>query len=259
MQPDVSCQLEKPAPQAVGDARKVRCGLCCMREFCEPDGVERSDIEFLKAFVRKQHLTVAKGGELYRQGEPFHALFAVHTGSFKLVMRSADGRERVTGFAFAGDLMGFGAIAAAQHADRAIALENSGACLLPWARVEEAAAQIPVVRRQMMRMLSREIRRGDEHHLLVGQACAEARFAAFLLGLSARMAERGFDAVRLRLSMSRPDIASFLGLNAATVSRLFTRFREQGLIRVGGRRLELTQPEALAAFARQKNLVRAQN
>jgi CRP/FNR family transcriptional regulator len=254
-----SCELDRLPAQIAAPAGKVRCGLCCMRDFCAPEGLERSEIEFLKTFVRQQELALAKGDQLYRQGDPFHALFAVHTGSFKLVMTSADGRERVTGFAFAGDLIGLAAIATGRHGDRAVALEKGGACLLPWARIEEAAAHMAIVRRQMMRMLSREIRRGDEQRLLVGQLPAEARFAAFLVGLSVRMADRGFDDARLRLPMSRPDIADFLGLSAETVSRLFTRFRDQGLIRARGRHVELARPDALEALSRRRNVIRTQN
>ena len=81
---------------------KVRCSLCCLKEFCAPDGT-----------------------------------------------------ERVTGFTFAGDMMGLDGIDAGRHGDYAVALEQSGACLLPWERIEEAAGRIPLVRRQVMRMLSR--------------------------------------------------------------------------------------------------------
>ncbi len=231
-------------------AGKVRCGLCCLREFCAPGDVGCSELELLKSFVRKQDIAVEKGAQLYRQGDEFRGLLAVHTGSFKLVVASPDGSERVSGFAFAGDLMGLDAIAAGRHGDYAVALEKGGACLLPWQRVEEAAAGIPVVRRQLMRLLSREIRRADEHRGLLARLDAEARFAAFLVGLSERMADRGFDGRRLRLTMSRPDIASFLGLSAETVSRLFSRFHDQGYVRVRARHVELDADEALRALAR---------
>ncbi len=237
-------------PRSSPSAGKVRCGLCCLREFCAPGDLAGGDLEFLKSFVRKQDVAVQKGDHLYRQGDEFRALLAVHTGSFKLVVASPGGAERVSGFAFAGDLMGLDGIAAGRHGDYAVALEKGGACLLPWQRVEEAAAGIPVVRRQLMRLLSREIRRSEDRRLLLGQVQAEVRFADFLVGFSERMASRGFDGKRLRLTMSRPDIASFLGLSAETVSRLFSRFDERGLVRVRARHVELLQHDELRALAR---------
>lgn len=234
-------------------ASKVRCGLCCLQEFCSPEALAREAVDFLKTFVKKQERRLARGARAYRQGDEFRALVAVHTGSFKIVAASDGGDERVTGFAFAGDMMGLNGIDAGRHGDCAVALEASGVCLLPWERVEEAAARLPLVRRQLMRLLSREIRLGQEVGVVLGRLSAEERFAAFLLSLSRRLARRGFDGERFRLSMSRHDIASFLGLTAETVSRLFTRFRARGLLRVSAKDVELADPRALGLLARQKN------
>lgn len=240
-------------------APKVRCGLCCLQEFCAPGDLSPSEVDFLRTFVKKQELRLRRGEQPYRQGDPFRALVAVHTGSFKICAASADGRERVAGFAFAGDLMGLNGIDSGRHADYAVALEESGVCLLPWERIEEAAVRIPLVRRQLMRLLSREIRREQQLALLLGDLDAEERFAAFLLGLAERRASRGFAAERFRLPMSRPDIGSFLGLTAETVSRLFTRFRAQGLVRVRAREVELLRPAALQALGHRKNPILQKN
>jgi CRP/FNR family transcriptional regulator len=197
-------------------APKVRCQLCCLQDFCEPGGLARSEIDFLRGFVKKQDLRLRRGEQLYRQGDEFRALVAVHTGSLKLTVASAEGAERVSRFAITGDMAGMDGIESGRHGDNAVALEDCGACLLPWERVEEAAARIPLVRRQLMRMLSRVIRRGEAVALLLGRLSAKERFAAFLLDLSDRFASRGFDGLRFRLSMSRPDIGSFLGLTPET-------------------------------------------
>jgi CRP/FNR family transcriptional regulator len=252
--------LDPEAERAAGfRSPKVRCSLCCLKEFCAPDDLARSDIDFLKTFVKKQEVRLRRGEQVYRQGDPFRALVAVHTGSFKLCVASSDGTERVTGFTFAGDLMGLDAIDSGRHGDYAVALEPSGVCLLPWDRIEEAGTRIPLVRRQVMRMLSRELRRELETGLMRGHLSAEQRVAAFLLGVSRRLAERGFDGARFRLPMSRPDIASFLGLNAETVSRLLTRFHERGWIRVDTKVVGLVAPEALETLTHQKSLIRPEN
>lgn len=240
-------------------AAKVRCSLCCLQELCAPDALAPAQVDFLRTFVKKQELRLRRGAQAYRQGDEFRALVAVHTGSFKICVASDGGAERVTGFAFAGDMMGLNGIDAGRHSDCAMALEESGVCLLPWERVEEAAARIPLVRRQVMRLLSREIGHEQEVGVVLGRLSAEERFAAFLLSLSSRLASRGFDGERFRLSMSRDDIASFLGLTSETVSRLFTRFRGRGLLRVHAKEVELVDLQALRLLARQKNPNRAEN
>ena len=240
-------------------APKVRCQLCCLQEFCEPQSLERNEIDFLRGFVKKQDLRLRRGEQLYRQGDEFRALVAVHTGSLKLTVASPEGAERVSRFAITGDMVGMGGIESGRHGDNAVALEDCGACLLPWERVEEAAARIPLVRRQLMRMLSREIRRGEAVGLLLGRLSARERFAAFLVDLSERFAGRGLDGRRFRLSMTRPDIASFLGLTPETVSRLFTRFRDEGLLGVSAKQVQLLRPRQLRALARQTSPAVDQN
>jgi CRP/FNR family transcriptional regulator len=60
-----------------------------------------------------------------------------------------------------------------------------------------------------------------------------------LLSLSARYSLRGYSATEFNLSMSRGDIANYLGLAVETVSRLFARFQQDGLLAVEGRNLKI--------------------
>jgi len=68
---------------------------------------------------------------------------------------------------------------------------------------------------------------------------AEERVAAFLVNLSERMSERGYSASEFVMRMSREEIGSYLGLKLETVSRLFSRFAEAGLIQIRQRHVKL--------------------
>lgn len=63
--------------------------------------------------------------------------------------------------------------------------------------------------------------------------------AAFLLSLSSRFVGRGLSASRFHLSMSRGEIANYLGLAMETISRLLARFQQDGLMTVDGREVTL--------------------
>ena len=78
---------------------------------------------------------------------------------------------------------------------------------------------------------------------------ANERIAAFLHGLSHRVAQAGGSATSLVLPMSRDDIARFLGLALETVSRGFSRLHEDGVIQASGRRVEILMPDELARLA----------
>jgi CRP/FNR family transcriptional regulator len=67
--------------------------------------------------------------------------------------------------------------------------------------------------------------------------------------MSKRLSKRGLSPIDFYLSMSRHEIGNYLGLAVETVSRLFTRFQEEGLLKVDRKHvqvLDLMHLEALA-------------
>lgn len=236
--------MEKPFTLS---APKVSCGRCCLRELCAPENTAPEDEALLHALVRQQHLAIRRGEHLYRAGIPFHSLFAIHTGSFKTYMLADDGRERVEGFYLSGDMLGMDGISGDAYTLSAVALEDTGICVLPFQRLEELARESPVLQRQFHRMMSREILRDKGIMMMLGQMMAEERLAAFLLNLSQRYEARGFSATRFAFKMSRQDIANYLGLKAETVSRLLSRFQEDGLLSISGKNVRLADLNRLRA------------
>jgi CRP/FNR family transcriptional regulator len=85
--------------------------------------------------------------------------------------------------------------------------------------------------------------------VVLGQKSAEERLAAFLISLSSRFQRRGFSPNQFNLSMSRGDIGNYLGLALETVSRLFTRFQNEALLRVDRKHIELLDREKLRTYS----------
>lgn len=225
--------------------RKVACKLCCLRELCAPESIDPAQLDLLEVLVERQRIRLKPGEHLYQAGDPFTVLFAVHTGSLKTYVVTDEGRERVEGFHISGDLLGMDAISMERHTCSAVALENSGVCVVPFERLEELARSQPFLQRQFHRIMSRELKRDQGIMMLLAQMSAEARLAAFLLDLSQRFAARGFPADHFRLPMGRPDIGAYLGLKPETVSRIFSKFQAKGIIAKRGKDLRITNPEGL--------------
>jgi CRP/FNR family transcriptional regulator len=143
-----------------------------------------------------------------------------------------EGREQVTGFFMGGELIGMEGIGAGSYNGTATALEDSEVCVLPYDLIEEMSRDLPALQRRLHSVLAREIVRDHGVMMLLGSMRAEERLATFLLNLSKRFVRRGYSASDFHLRMTREEIGSYLGLKLETVSRLFSRFQEEGLIAV---------------------------
>lgn len=207
-------------------------------------GLEPDDVEKLDEIV-KRNRPLHRGDHLFRDGDRFHSLFVVKTGSVKTYAPSEDGGEQVLGFHLPGELIGLDAIENDMHNCSAKVLETSAVCEIPFDHLEELSSVVPSLQHQMFRLLSREIGHDENMLTLLGKRNAEERLAAFLISLSDRFKRRGFSASDFYLSMSRHEIGNYLGLAVETVSRLFTRFQEDGLLKVERKHIQLMDLDRL--------------
>ena len=102
-----------------------------------------------------------------------------------------------------------------------------------------ATATVPGLRRQLMRVASREVVKDHEHLMIMGRKQAQERLAIFLRSLSDRYRGLHRAPELLELPMSRHELANYLGLVVETVSRLFTRFEELGVLAVNRKQIRI--------------------
>jgi CRP/FNR family transcriptional regulator len=184
-------------------------------------------------------IRLRKGDVLFRAGDRFTALYAIRLGSCKTVMLSDEGSEQVMGYHLPGEIIGVEGMGNDVHTCQAIALEDTEVCTLPFDRVERLAREDVSFQRRIYRLLSGAIARERTSALMLGTMRAEQRLASFLLDLSNRYQVRGYSSSEFVLRMTREEIGSHLGLKLETVSRLFSRFDEEGLIQVQGKVVKL--------------------
>ncbi|WP_222707934.1 helix-turn-helix domain-containing protein [Zeimonas arvi] len=190
---------------------------------------------------------VRRGEYLFHAGAPFHALHGIRAGSFKSVLLTEDGREQVTGFHMAGEVLGLDSVGSEACGGDAIALEDSEVVEIPFEELDALASREPALQRELFKLLAGEIQRERTLMLLLGSMRAEERLAAFLLNLSKRLAARGWSATQFLLRMTREEIGSLLGLKLETVSRILSRFQAEGLIAVRNREITILELCALKA------------
>ena len=142
------------------EAMKVACSRCSLRELCLPVGLSDDDMVRLDQLVGARR-ALKRGEVLFHAGDRFDALYAVRTGFFKTRISSEDGRDQVTGFQMAGELLGLDGISEDRHSCDAVALEDSQVCEIPYGRLEELSHEVTDLQRQF-------------HKVMLGSCIAEA-------------------------------------------------------------------------------------
>lgn len=219
-----------------------------MRRLCEPGGLRPAELEVVAALVSSRR-KLDRGARLLHAGDPCVALFAIRYGSVKSTARMADGREQVTGFHFAGDLLGLEGLAVATHARELVALEDTELCVVRRGDLDALLGRLPRLHAELHALMGREVVRAQGTALALGSLAADERVAAFLAGLSRRLRELGRDGTALVLQMTRAEIGSFLGLQLETVSRIFSRLHGEGILEVKRQVVTIRDGERLERLA----------
>ncbi|MDO9313554.1 MAG: Crp/Fnr family transcriptional regulator [Burkholderiaceae bacterium] len=193
---------------------------------------------------------VRAGAALLLEGACSSHVYVVRTGTFKCIRTAEDGYEQVLAFAGQGEVLAFEAMCGDAQRMGAVSLEDSSVYALPireingWRRLSLRFDHVLQV------ALSRQLTRAGQITEMMAAVSSDVRLARFLVWWSNRMAERGQSPRRFLLRMSRRDIASLLGVAHETVSRSFSNFVENGLLRVDNREIEIVDFGGLKARTR---------
>lgn len=239
--------LHLDRPRNTPDVPKslTRCLNCGLWDVCLPcDLVQPESVPTHEPVVARRR--VKAGNLLFRAGDEFHSLYTIRSGFFKTTQCVEDGRDQVTGFYMAGELLGMDGISTGMHAADSTALENSEVCVIQYSMMENLNGAMHRLQRQFHRAMGREMARMQGVALLLGTMTAEERLAAFLLDLSQRFAARGYSPMNFVLRMTRQEIGSYLGVKFETVSRMFSKLVEDGVIKVRQKEIHILDLSALS-------------
>jgi len=179
-----------------------------------------------------QHITLSRtlssGARIARMGEVRNHVYTVTEGALRLVRTLADGRRQVSGFVLPGDYLGLGSTG--NHRFDVEAIVDSQVCRVSFAHMQELCQQYPHLEQKLLQRACAALDMAQDNALALARLQPVERLADFLLRLAAREAVLGQVSNRIWLPMGRGDIADHLGLTVETVSRTFTRLRQQEMI-----------------------------
>ena len=147
---------------------QAHCKDCSLAPLCLPLSLNLEDMDALDDIVKRGR-PLKKGEFLFRQGDKFDSVYAVRSGALKTFSLSDGGEEQITGFHLPSELVGLSGMDTDHYPVSAMALETTSVCEIPFDRLEELSAQLPQLRRQLMRIMSREIREDQQMMLLLSK------------------------------------------------------------------------------------------
>jgi CRP/FNR family transcriptional regulator, anaerobic regulatory protein len=224
---------------------KRSCAQCSLVQLCLPASIGGEDLDRLDRAVLSKR-PFKRGDRLFNAGQPMQALYVARDGAFKSYTQDENGDLQIIGFHLPGELIGLDGLANERHRCSAEALSSARVCEVPFPQLQHIASQVPGLQRQLMRIIGRGMVQDHQHLEMMGRKQALERLAIFLHSLSERFAALGENPHRFTLPMSREDIANYLGLVLETVSRLFGKLQQQGVIALDRRRVDILDAAALA-------------
>jgi len=236
---------------------KGACTDCHLHGNCLTSLLPRREAERLERLIERPH-PMHCGQHLFRQGDSFQYLYVVKSGCLKNYVYARDGTEHIHGFYLPGELLGMDSIASGEYLSSAVALETTCVCKVSFNRLESLCELSPQLQHRIFCIAATEIANAHDWQLYLSQKPAEERFAIFLMNLFDRMGQRGFPGNELYLNMARQDIANCLGLACETVSRLFTRFCQEGILEVEKRFILIRDVDKLRLIAQAGELHQVQ-
>jgi CRP/FNR family nitrogen fixation transcriptional regulator len=168
--------------------------------------------------------------QIYSDGDEASYVYFIVSGTVRTCKFLIDGRRQVEAFHAAGDV--FGIEAGAHHLFSAEAVSDCTIAQYRRHNLASFALHDAKLSQLLFAFAARSMLRAQEHALLLGCKSALERVGTFLICFAAHSADGRVAA----LTMTRQDIADYLGLTIETVSRTFTVLEQRQLIEMCGPR-----------------------
>lgn len=188
-----------------------------------------------------QSLTFKRGDAIYRQGDSPSGMYFVKRGLVGLVIVAAhSGKEHLLRFFREGQFFGHRALFSEEgYHGSTIALEATEIRFVPRDVILNALSKHPELYREVIQVLSKELRRCETHQVMILENQILGRIAQSLVYLKDIHPDHNW---------TRQEIANFCASTVSTVVKGMAKLEEMGLIEQEGRSVRLLDRDGLLAL-----------
>ncbi|KPP98889.1 Crp/Fnr family transcriptional regulator [Marinobacter sp. HL-58] len=187
------------------------------------------------------------GSKLFRQGSSADRFYLILDGCLKESYVDQAGIESILGFYYSNEFMGLESLGEPAYEKTAEAITSCQVSGIPCPELKSNLfTKSPELEHYVWGMMGEAITAARKRVNVLHLEAADQKLATFLLAQCKRFCR--IAPIPLEMPMARQDIACYLGMSAETLSRLFTRFEDNGLIRSTKKQVEIVDHAGLTAL-----------
>jgi len=204
-----------------------------------------------QGMVENGRSTHKQAGEYFlRQGEPSETIYILMSGRVKLTQLTENGQEVIVDYLGPGAAMGI--VVALSNIPYPISAEAVEACeAIAWSRedIHQLMLRYPQLALNGLDMVARRFGVLQIRFQEVATQRVEQRVARSLMRLIKQFGQKTDKGILIDMPISRQDLAQMTGTNVFQVSRIVSKWEQEGLIRTGRKRFVLLNAHDMVAIA----------
>lgn len=196
--------------------------------------------------MNKTCSTYKKGQLLFHEGSRPMGVYCINHGMVKIGKIGYDGKEQIVHIATGGGLLGYRTMISEEvYSVSAEALEDTDVCFVPKDDFLKLVSGNKALHDNLLKAACKELGVMTNSMVDLAQKPVRERTAATLLMLRDTYGQEGYDDGPIEINMTREDLANIVGTATETLIRTLHDFKDEELIKVEGRKIQVTDAQKL--------------
>ena len=209
-------------------------------------GLTESELSFLAQRAVQRHYST--GESVFGEGEPCSGLYIVESGHVRIFKSSANGREQVLSIdGPGGSIAELPVFDGGSYPASATAIDDATLLFVSKQDFQALCLAHPQVALKVLRVVGTRLRRLVGIIEELSFTTVRHRLASFLLRLAQKEGKRSAAGVEIALPASNQELASHIGTVRELVSRNLSRLQAEGMLKIDGRTVTISNLKALEA------------